>query len=187
MEQVIADPWEYISAVESLGNAQVSIGASFCGVIPLTEPRRSQDLTKPRVPLTGRHVLGVSMTASISRGRLLEDREWEVVAKACEVAHQLRDAREKVSAQTSSVSLDADSGAQDLFLRRIPHERARTQLVCDRRDDRRCQVARCRGRSGGVCQGASGECAGKHRLVKGFRKALNKYLFDSFLAPSRKA
>lgn len=55
-----------------------------------------QDLTKPKVPLTGRHVLGVSMTASISRGRLLQPREWQVIERAMEVAHELRNAREKV-------------------------------------------------------------------------------------------
>ncbi|KAJ9108149.1 hypothetical protein QFC19_002617 [Naganishia cerealis] len=76
LEQVIGDPWEYISAVKAIGNAE--------------------DLTKPSTPLTGRHVLGVSMTASISRGRLLQLREWQVIERAMEVAFELRNAREKI-------------------------------------------------------------------------------------------
>lgn len=76
LEQVIAEPWEYINAVRSLGNAK--------------------DLTKPETPLSGKHVLGVSMTASISRGRMLEPKEWEVIDKACDVAFELRSAREKI-------------------------------------------------------------------------------------------
>lgn len=55
-----------------------------------------KDLTKPLTPLTGRHGLGVSMTASISRGRVLSKEEWDVVERAIAVAFQLRDAREKV-------------------------------------------------------------------------------------------
>jgi U4/U6 small nuclear ribonucleoprotein PRP31 len=77
LEQIIADPWDYINAVRSIGNAE--------------------DLTKPKTPLGGRHGLGVSMTASISRGRMLSSGEWQVIEKACDVAVELRDAREKAS------------------------------------------------------------------------------------------
>ncbi|KAJ9122068.1 hypothetical protein QFC24_004295 [Naganishia onofrii] len=82
LEQVIGDPWEYISAVKAIGNAE--------------------DLTKPSTPLTGRHVLGVSMTASISRGRLLQPREWQVIERAMEVAFELRNAREKIFSYVES-------------------------------------------------------------------------------------
>jgi len=82
LEQVIADPWEYIIAVESIGNAP--------------------DLTKPPKPIVGKHSLGVSMTASMSRGSLLEPRQWEVVERACKVAWELRDAREKIFAYVES-------------------------------------------------------------------------------------
>jgi hypothetical protein len=37
------------------------------------------------------------MTASISRGRMLSSGEWQVIEKACDVAVELRDAREKAS------------------------------------------------------------------------------------------
>ena len=37
------------------------------------------------------------MTAAISRGRLLSQEEWNVIEKACGVAVELRDARERVS------------------------------------------------------------------------------------------
>lgn len=77
LEQIIADPWDYINAVKSIGNVE--------------------DLTKPKTPLGGRHGLGVSMTAAISRGRLLSQEEWNVIEKACGVAVELRDARERVS------------------------------------------------------------------------------------------
>ena len=77
LEQIIADPWDYINAVKSIGNVE--------------------DLTKPKTPLGGRHGLGVSMTAAISRGRLLSQEEWNVIEKACGVAAELRDARERVS------------------------------------------------------------------------------------------
>ncbi|KAJ9114869.1 hypothetical protein QFC20_001240 [Naganishia adeliensis] len=82
LEQVIADPWEYINTVKAIGNAE--------------------DLTKPKTPLTGRHVLGVSMTASISRGRLLQPREWQVIGRAMEVAFELRSAREKIFSYVES-------------------------------------------------------------------------------------
>lgn len=82
LEQIIADPWDYINAVRSIGNAQ--------------------DLTKPETPLTGRHGLGVSMTASISRGRVLTPEEWDIIVRACQVASDLRDAREKVSRYVGS-------------------------------------------------------------------------------------
>lgn len=78
LEQLVADPWPYMHAVLSLGNAS--------------------DLTK--VPLQG--VLGpaiimtVYMTASATRGRMLTDQEWNVVKKGCDAASELKEARDKV-------------------------------------------------------------------------------------------
>ncbi len=56
-----------------------------------------QDLTKPPTPIIGKHALGVSMTASMSRGEVMTEQEWGVVERACKVAWELREAREKVS------------------------------------------------------------------------------------------
>lgn len=78
LEQLVADPWPYMHAVQTLGNAA--------------------DLTK--VPLQGvltpAVIMTVSMTASATRGRVLADDEWARVQSGCDAAKELKDARDKV-------------------------------------------------------------------------------------------
>lgn len=78
LEQLIADPWTYIAAVQGIGNVD--------------------DLTKAVMPSTlpPATVLSITLTATSTRGRMLSNGEWLTVQRAIEVAEQLRDAREQI-------------------------------------------------------------------------------------------
>ncbi|WVN86568.1 uncharacterized protein L203_101735 [Cryptococcus depauperatus CBS 7841] len=78
LEQLITDPWTYISAVNAIG--------------------QSVDLTKVQFPSTlpAATVLSIQLTATTSRGRILNAGEWETVQRAIKVAQELREAREQI-------------------------------------------------------------------------------------------
>lgn len=84
LEQLIADPWTYIAAVKAIGNAV--------------------DLTKCAFPntLPAATILSITLTATATRGRMLEAGEWKTVQKAIEVATDLRTAREQIFAYVES-------------------------------------------------------------------------------------
>lgn len=78
LEQLIADPWTYIAAVNAIGNAD--------------------DLTKCKMPSTlpPATILSITLTATSTRGRKLSPGEWITVQNAIQVAEQLRTARETI-------------------------------------------------------------------------------------------
>lgn len=78
LEQLIADPWIYIAAVQAIANID--------------------DLTKAIMPSTlpPAIVLSITLTATSSRGRPLTDAEWKIVEGAIDVAVELRAAREEI-------------------------------------------------------------------------------------------
>lgn len=79
LEQIIGDPWTYITAVQAIGNID--------------------DLQKavlPSPPLPQATILSITLTASGSRGRKLSEGEWVTVQRAMEVANELRSARETI-------------------------------------------------------------------------------------------
>ncbi|TXT13628.1 hypothetical protein VHUM_00995 [Vanrija humicola] len=79
LEQIIGDPWTYVTAVQAIGNID--------------------DLQKavlPSPPLPQATILSITLTASGSRGRKLSDAEWITVQRAIEVANELRAARETI-------------------------------------------------------------------------------------------
>ena len=84
LEQLIADPWTYIAAVNGIGNAD--------------------DLTKCPMPSTlpQATILSITLTATSTRGRKLSNGEWKTVQKATEVAEQLRKARETIFSYVES-------------------------------------------------------------------------------------
>lgn len=84
LEQLIADPWTYIAAVNGIGNAD--------------------DLTKCPMPptLPQATILSITLTATSTRGRKLTPVEWRTVQKATEVAGQLRTARETIFSYVES-------------------------------------------------------------------------------------
>jgi len=78
LEQLIADPWTYIAAVNGIGNAD--------------------DLTKCPMPatLSSATQLSITLTATSTRGRKLTAAEWKTVERATAVAEELRVARETI-------------------------------------------------------------------------------------------
>ncbi|WWD16212.1 hypothetical protein CI109_100638 [Kwoniella shandongensis] len=84
LEQLIADPWTYIAAVQAIGNAD--------------------DLTKCTFPSTlpAATILSITLTATSTRGRKLSAGEWQTVLRAIEVARELRTAREQIFAYVES-------------------------------------------------------------------------------------
>ena len=49
-------------------------------------------------------VMSVAVTASTSSGRQLSDQEWKAIAKACDLADRLEEARKKVSITVAILS-----------------------------------------------------------------------------------
>ncbi|KAK8869526.1 hypothetical protein IAR55_000092 [Kwoniella newhampshirensis] len=84
LEQLIADPWTYIAAVQAIGNAD--------------------DLTKCTFPptLPAATILSITLTATSTRGQKLTSGEWKTVLSAIEVARELRTAREQIFAYVES-------------------------------------------------------------------------------------
>ncbi len=84
LEQLIAEPWTYIAAVKAIGNAE--------------------DLTKCAFPntLPAATILSITLTATATRGRMLNAGEWKTVRKAIEVAMELRTAREQIFSYVES-------------------------------------------------------------------------------------
>lgn len=80
LEQLIADPWTYIAAVNAIGNTE-----------HLT--KCTQSLPKALPPAT---ILSITLTAATTRGRFLSDGEWKTVLRAVDVASELRVAREQI-------------------------------------------------------------------------------------------
>ncbi|TYJ54331.1 hypothetical protein B9479_004996 [Cryptococcus floricola] len=78
LEQLIAEPWTYIAAVNAIGQ---------------NEDVTKVDFSKTLLPAT---MLSITLTATTSRGRMLSGAEYETVQRAITVAQDLRDAREKI-------------------------------------------------------------------------------------------
>ena len=84
LEQLIAEPWTYIAAVKAIGNAE--------------------DLTRCALPSTlpAATILSITLTATATRGRVLNAGQWKTVQRATEVASELRTAREQIFAYVES-------------------------------------------------------------------------------------
>lgn len=84
LEQLISDPWIYISAVRAIAN--------------------TDDITKCPMPSTlpAATILSINLTATVSRGRKLSPGQWVTVERALEVAEDLRRARETIFAYVES-------------------------------------------------------------------------------------
>ncbi len=84
LEQLIADPWTYIAAVNAIGNADDLTRCAFPNTLPAAT------------------ILSITLTATATRGRKLNAGEWKTVQKAIEVATDLRTAREQIFAYVES-------------------------------------------------------------------------------------
>jgi U4/U6 small nuclear ribonucleoprotein PRP31 len=78
LEQLIADPWTYIAAVQAIGNVDELTKAAMPSTLP---------------PAT---ILSITLTATSSRGRPLSAGEWITTERAIVVAQDLRLAREQI-------------------------------------------------------------------------------------------
>ena len=78
LEQLIPEPWMYIAAVKAVGNAPDLTKTSFPPTLP---------------PAT---ILSITLTATLSRGRILTPGEWLTVERATDVAGELKTARETI-------------------------------------------------------------------------------------------
>lgn len=84
LEQLISDPWVYISAVRAIAN--------------------TDDITKCPMPATlpAATILSINLTATVTRGRKLTEGQWITVERALDVAEELRKARETIFAYVES-------------------------------------------------------------------------------------
>ena len=78
LETLILNPWEFVQAVQAIGN--------------------EEDLTKAKLDSILPHgtVVVISMTASTTKGRKLSDEAWSRVQEACELVYELEQARRKI-------------------------------------------------------------------------------------------
>ncbi|KXN86362.1 U4/U6 small nuclear ribonucleoprotein Prp31 [Leucoagaricus sp. SymC.cos] len=84
LEQLVTDPAMYIRSVRALANTEDLAKVNLAGVLP------------PAI------IMSVAVTASTTSGRQLSDQEWKAVAKACDLADRLEEARKKIFMYVSS-------------------------------------------------------------------------------------
>ncbi|KDN40513.1 Nop domain-containing protein [Tilletiaria anomala UBC 951] len=78
LETLILNPWEFVQAVQALGNTEDMSKANLEGILPHGT------------------IVVISMTASTTNGRPLEPKAWERVEEACQVVFDLEAARRKI-------------------------------------------------------------------------------------------
>lgn len=78
LETLILNPWEFVQAVQAIGN--------------------EEDLTKAKLDTILPHgtVVVISMTASTTKGRKLTDEAWKRIEEACQLVYDLEQARRKI-------------------------------------------------------------------------------------------
>lgn len=78
LETLILNPWEFVQAVQAIGN--------------------DEDLTKAKLDSILPHgtVVVISMTASTTKGRKLSEEAWERIEEACKLVYDLEQARRKI-------------------------------------------------------------------------------------------
>jgi U4/U6 small nuclear ribonucleoprotein PRP31 len=78
LESLILNPWEFVQAVQAIGN--------------------DEDLTKAKLDSILPHgtVVVISMTASTTKGRKLSDEAWSRIEEACKLVYDLEQARRKI-------------------------------------------------------------------------------------------
>ncbi|KAN0063123.1 U4/U6-U5 snRNP complex subunit prp31 [Thecaphora frezii] len=84
LESLIINPWEFVQAVQALGNDEDLSRAKLEGVLPHGT------------------VVVISMTASTTEGRPLEAKTWQRVQEACELVFELEAVRRKILAYVES-------------------------------------------------------------------------------------
>ncbi|CAO1614738.1 unnamed protein product [Parajaminaea phylloscopi] len=82
LESLIMDPWEYVQAVEALGNTD-----------DLTKPESGGSLESI---LPHGTVVVISMTASTTEGRKLPAEDWLRVKEGCRIVRELDDVRRRI-------------------------------------------------------------------------------------------
>jgi U4/U6 small nuclear ribonucleoprotein PRP31 len=84
LETLILNPWEFVQAVQAIGN--------------------DEDLTKAKLDSILPHgtVVVISMTASTTKGRKLSDEAWSRIEEACKLVYDLEQARRKILAYVES-------------------------------------------------------------------------------------
>ena len=80
LESLILSPWEFVRAVQALGNDEDLTKASLQSILPHGT------------------VVVISMTASTTKGRPLPELEWKRVDEAAELVFELENERRNVSA-----------------------------------------------------------------------------------------
>ena len=85
--------------------------------------------------------MSVLVTATTTPGQPLTLQAWKVVSDACDLADRLEDARKKVLLRLTFPSPQL-TVLSDIFLRELPHERSRTELIRHRWTHYSCKIAR---------------------------------------------
>lgn len=78
LETLILNPWEFVQAVQAIGN--------------------EEDLSKAKLDAILPHgtVVVISMTASTTKGRKLTEEAWKRIEEACQLVYDLEQARRKI-------------------------------------------------------------------------------------------
>ena len=78
LEQLVADPSMYIRSVRALANSEDLAKVNLTGTLP------------PAI------IMSVLVTATTTHGKVLEEKRWAAVQRACDLADRLEEARKKV-------------------------------------------------------------------------------------------
>lgn len=78
LESLIPNPWEFVQAVQAIGNQDNLAKAKLDGILPHGT------------------VVVISMQAAVTKGRKLSAEAWKRVQEACELVFELEDARRKI-------------------------------------------------------------------------------------------